>query len=79
MGDDIACILKKGAVILHKNKNKEGIVIDWGLVVSMKRAFDGKEKEILIPSTQLADSIRVQTHEGTIEIWPAEAVELLGF
>jgi hypothetical protein len=68
--------LKKGAVITLKNEDKTGKVIDWGFVVNIKRGFDGKEKEILLPSTGLADSVRVFTNKGTIEIWPVDAVEL---
>lgn len=69
---------KKGATITLKDENKTGTVIDWGIVVNMKRGFDGKEKELLLPSTELADSVRVKTNEGMIEIWSAEAVELTG-
>ncbi len=76
MSNNMVNILKKGAVITLKNENKTGKIIDWGFVVNMKREFDGKEKEILLPSTELADSVRVFTNKGTIEIWSMDAVAL---
>lgn len=69
---------KKGTTITLKDENKTGTVIDCGIVVNIKRGFDGKEKELLLPGTELADSVRVKTNEGMIEIWSAEAVELTG-
>jgi len=69
-------ILKRGAIITHKIKKKMGIVIDWGIVVNMKKGFDRGYKELMLPSIDTADSIRVRTSEGVIEIWPTEAVEL---
>ncbi|TAL22275.1 MAG: hypothetical protein EPN94_11390 [Nitrospirae bacterium] len=68
--------LKRGVSITLKDENKTGTVIDWGIVVNIKRGFDGSEKELLLPSAELADSIRVRTNEGAIEIWPKESVEL---
>lgn len=78
MGEKKSGALKKGAVITHKDKNKEGVVIDWGIVINMKRGFNGEYRELMLPNTELADSIRVRTSEGTIEIWPTEEVEFTG-
>lgn len=68
--------LKKGAVITLKNEDKTGKVIDWGFVVNMKKGFGEEGRELLIPNRELADSVRVFTNKGTIEIWPVDAVEL---
>ena len=76
MNNDKINAFKKGITITLKDENKTGRVIDWGIVVNLKRGFDGIEKELLLPSTELADSVRVETNEGMIEIWSAEAVEL---
>ncbi len=77
MGKKKFNFLKRGAVIEHKLKKKTGTIIDWGMVINLKRHFDGSQKRFLIPSAEPADSIRVRTNEGAIEIWPTEAVELL--
>lgn len=63
-----ANIFKKGVVLKHKDKEGRGIVIDWGILSRECRRFKVAGKEA-------ADSVRVWTKEGKIEVWPAEAVK----
>lgn len=60
---------KKGAIIRHTAKGTTGVVIDWGVLGNGYRRF-------MLSNEENADSLRVWTQEGTIEVWPAGDVKL---
>lgn len=62
--------LRTGQIIKHKETNKTGVVIDWGL--ANVRFFS----YLPLPAyNKTADSVRVSTASGKgIEVWPLASV-----
>ena len=61
-------LFKKGTIVRHLGKNWKGVVIDWG-------KFNGSHK-FVISDRDIADSIRVWTRGGTIEVWKTDNVSM---
>ena len=62
-------LFKKGDVVVHKESSKKGIIIDWGL-------FHPEFRRFHFTNTEQADSIRVWTSGGAIEIWDMQQTAL---
>jgi hypothetical protein len=61
-------IFKRGVVLWHRDTDTCGVVIDWGI-------YSMWDNRYMLSDEKDANSVRVWTRGGYIEVWPWEAVK----